>query len=135
MSDTLTLPMAARPFVAFSSILRAHGFSVAPEQTTAFLSAIELLGPRTITDIHRAARATLAPPVERHLEFDALFNSFFTGRTIAAPAHAQDDEEMPVRDADSGMFEPEVSDDINEAGEDAAATEALSQRYFTPHTI
>ena len=39
-----TLPRAARPFVGFAALLRANGFLVAPEQTTAFLSAIELLG-------------------------------------------------------------------------------------------
>jgi len=132
MNDTLTLPLGARPFVTFSSILRAHGFSVAPEQTTAFLSAIELLGPRTMADIHRAARATLAPPVERQLEFDTLFHSFFTGQTLAAPTHTEDDDEMRVRDADTGMFEPDLSDEVNETGEDATATEALSQRHFTP---
>ena len=69
-----------------------------------------------MTDIHRAARATLAPPAERHLEFDALFRSFFLGQTLAAPALG-DDDEMRVQDADSGVFEPEISDEINEAGE------------------
>ena len=39
------LPDAAAPFVAFATLLRANGFAVAPEQTTAFLSAITLLGP------------------------------------------------------------------------------------------
>jgi len=132
MTGDQTLPQAASPFVAFPSVLRAHGFAVAPEQTTAFLQAIELLGPRGMTDIHRAARATLAPPAERHLEFDALFRSFFMGQTLAAPAPGEDDDEMRARDADSGVFEPEVSDELNEAGADATAAEALSQRRFEP---
>lgn len=132
MTGDLMLPLAARPFVAFASVLRAHGFPVAPEQTTTFLSAIELLGPRGMDDIHRAARATLAPPAERHLEFDALFRSFFMGQTLAAPALGEDDDEMRVQDADSGVFEPETSDEINEAGGDATATEALTQRQFEP---
>ena len=32
------------------ALLRANGFSVAPEQTMAFLAAIELLGPRSVTE-------------------------------------------------------------------------------------
>ena len=46
MSDEPQLPRAARAFVSFVALLRANGFAVAPEQTTAFLAAIELLGPR-----------------------------------------------------------------------------------------
>ena len=40
------LPRAARPFLTFVSLLRLNGFAIAPEQTTSFLSAISLLGPR-----------------------------------------------------------------------------------------
>ena len=56
------LPRAARVFVSFVTLLRANSFAVAPEQTTAFLTAIELLGPRDLRDIRQAALATLAPP-------------------------------------------------------------------------
>ena len=69
----LDLPRAARPFVAFPALLRANGFAVAPEQTTAFLPAVGLLGPRSIEDVRRAAHATLAPPPERRADFDVLF--------------------------------------------------------------
>ncbi len=43
MSDT------ARPiahFLGFTALLRRSGFAVAPEQSIAWLSAIELLGPQ-----------------------------------------------------------------------------------------
>ena len=73
------LPDAVAPFVAFATLLRANGFAVAPEQTTAFLSAITLLGPRSLDHIRRAAHATLAPPPERHEEFNALFDAHFLG--------------------------------------------------------
>ena len=53
------LPQAAGIFVSFVTLLRLNGFAVAPEQTVAFLAAIELLGPRGIDDIHRAGLATL----------------------------------------------------------------------------
>ena len=45
MSDEPALPRAARVFISFVALLRANGFAVAPEQTTAFLAA------------HRIARA------------------------------------------------------------------------------
>ena len=76
MSDT------ARPiahFLGFTALLRRTGFAVAPEQSIAWLGAIELLGPRDMDDIRRAARATLAPPPERFAEFDALFDAHFLG--------------------------------------------------------
>ena len=65
--------------MGFSGLLRRAGFSVAPEQTMAWLAAIELLGPEEIDDIRRAARAMLAPPPERFAEFDALFDAHFLG--------------------------------------------------------
>lgn len=126
------MPRAARAFVDFAGLVRRHGFAVAPEQTTAFIAAIDLLGPKRLSDIHRAAHATLAPPVERHPEFDALFRAFFMGQTLAAPAPGEEDEEFRVQDADSGQFEPELSDETHEAGQDATEAEVLSQRSFDP---
>ncbi len=127
------LPDAAAPFVAFATLLRANGFAVAPEQTTAFLSAITLLGPRSLDHIRRAAHATLAPPPERREEFDALFDAHFLGsveldREIAEP----DPGDMRVQEDRPGGFEPPASDDINEAGQAATAAEALSVRSFGP---
>jgi len=131
MTGLPELPRAARPFVEFPVLLRAHGFAVAPEQTTAFLTAIELLGPKGMGDIRQAAHATLAPPVERHEEFDALFAWFFMGQTVAAAAGAEDDgEEMRVQEQAGGVVEPELGDDEHETGQAATTTEALSQRQF-----
>src|SRR5215831_16658149 len=77
----------ARPlahFVAFTAILRRASFAVAPEQTMAWLAAIDLLGPEDMGDIRRAARATLAPPPERFAEFETLFDAHFLGAVDAA---------------------------------------------------
>jgi uncharacterized protein with von Willebrand factor type A (vWA) domain len=127
------LPDAAAPFVAFATLLRASGFAVAPEQTTAFLSAITLLGPRSLAHVRRAAHATLAPPPERRDEFDALFDAHFLGavelgREIAEP----DQDDLRVQEERPGGFEPPASDDVNEAGQAATAAEALSVRRFGP---
>ncbi|MGY2934834.1 uncharacterized protein with von Willebrand factor type A (vWA) domain [Bradyrhizobium sp. GM6.1] len=61
MSAEPELPRAARVFISFVGLLRTNGFAVAPEQTTSFLAAIQLLGPRSLEDIRQAALATLAP--------------------------------------------------------------------------
>ena len=126
-----TLPLAAQPFVAFASLLRANGFAVAPEQTTAFLSAIALLGPRSLHDVRSAAHALFAPPPERHDEFNALFDAHFLGavelgREIGEP----DPDDLTIQEDRRGGFEPPSSDDINEAGQAATAVEALSVRRF-----
>jgi uncharacterized protein with von Willebrand factor type A (vWA) domain len=127
------LPDAAAPFVAFATLLRANGFAVAPEQTTAFLSAITLLGPRSLDHIRRAAHATLAPPPERREEFDALFDAHFLGAVELGRETAEPDpDDMRVQEDRPGGFEPPASDAINEAGQAATAAEALSARRFGP---
>ena len=132
--SALDLPRAAQPFVSFPTLLRANGFAVAPEQTTAFLAAVGLLGPRSIEDIRRSAHATLAPPPERRADFDLLFDSHFLG--AAAPeveGTAEQDDEVRVRDEGRGDEEPLFSDEVNEAGQAATAAEALSARRLSGH--
>jgi uncharacterized protein with von Willebrand factor type A (vWA) domain len=128
------LPDAVRPFVAFANVLRANGFAAAPEQTTAFLAAITLLGPRSLEHIRRAAHATLAPPPERREEFEALFDAHFLGavelrRETAEP---EPDDDLRVQEARPGGLEPVASADLNEAGQVATAAEVLSLRSFGP---
>ena len=125
------LPRAARPFVTFPALLRANGFAVAPEQTTAFLEAVGLLGPKSIADIRRAAHATLAPPPERRAAFDALFGAHFLGEMEEGEALGEpDDETVRVQEERSGGAEPLLSDEVNEAGQEATGAEALSVRRF-----
>jgi uncharacterized protein with von Willebrand factor type A (vWA) domain len=127
-----TLPRAAQPFVTFPALLRANGFAVAPEQTTSFLAAIGLLGPKSVADIRRAAHATLAPPPERRAAFDALFGAHFFGEAEEGDMlGAPDDDTVRVQEEREGGAEPLLSDDVNEAGQDATTVEALSARYFS----
>src|SRR5215510_2425386 len=127
------LPTAAAPFTAFATLLRANGFAVAPEQTTAFLSAITLLGPRSLDHIRRAGHATLAPPPERREEFDALFDAHFLGAVeLGRQTVEPDPDDMRVQEDRPGGLEPPASDTINEAGQAATAAEALSARRFGP---
>ncbi len=73
MSDAGAVPRAVRPLLGFVALLRANGFAIAPDQTTAFLAAIALLGPRDPEDIRQAGLAILAPPPERHAVYNLLF--------------------------------------------------------------
>jgi hypothetical protein len=124
------LPRAARPFVTLPALLRANGFTVAPEQTTAFLTAIGLLGPKSIGDIRRAAHATLAPQPERRAAFDALFDAHFLGEMEPGEALGEPDDTVRVQEDRTGGMEPLLSDEVNEAGQDATTVEALSVRQF-----
>lgn len=126
------LPKAAEVFVSFATVLRANGFAASADQTESFLSAVHLLGPKSITDIHRAAFAVFAPIPERHDAFDALFRLHFLGQgeLVRQPSDAEDDDEMRVQEEDDQGIVPPDGEDINETGEQATAAEALSTRTF-----
>ena len=130
MSHELELPRAARIFISFVALLRANGFSVAPEQTTAFLAAIELLGPRSLEHIRQAGMATLAPPPERRATYDRLFDLHFRGSEAIERAEGEDEETVRLQEEGRGGEEPPLSDKINESGLAAARTEALVERRF-----
>ncbi len=132
MSAADPTPRAARPFIAFVSLLRANGFMIAPEQTTAFLAAISLLGPRDPEDIRRAGLATLAPPPERHGAYNLLFRTHFLGDETPALGEGEDEETVHVQDERRGEDEPPDADEINETGQAATRAEALAQRRFGP---
>lgn len=125
---TAPFPAAARPLIAFPALLRANGFSVAPEQTTSFLAAVDLLGPRSIEHVRKAAVATLAPHPEHRDRFDALFDLHFLG-VLAEETDdiIQPDEDMSVQE-DSGSREILLGEEVNETGQAATGAEALSVR-------
>ncbi|HMH96678.1 MAG TPA: VWA domain-containing protein [Bradyrhizobium sp.] len=132
MSEAPQLPRAARAFVSFVALLRANGFAIAPEQTTAFLQAIELLGPRGPDDIRQAGLAALAPPPERRAAYDMLFRIHFLGGEEVPGAEGEDEEVVRLQDEGRGDEEPPLADDANESGEMAVRAEALAERRFGP---
>ena len=103
-------------FLGFTALLRRSGFAVAPEQSMAWLTAIELLGPSEMEDIRRAARATLAPPPERFADFDALFDAHFLGSIVPGLEEGEPSDEEPLRAAEDGAIgpEPEFGDETHE---------------------
>jgi hypothetical protein len=132
MSAGPHLPRAARVFVDFAALLRLNRFAVAPEQTTAFLAAIALLGPRSIESIRQAGLATLAPPPERRATYDRLFDLHFMGsEAMERAAEGEDDAEIVrLQEEGHGDEEPLLSDEANESGLAAARAEALVERRF-----
>jgi uncharacterized protein with von Willebrand factor type A (vWA) domain len=130
MIDT-TGPIAH--FLGFTALLRRAGFAVAPEQTIAWLAAIELLGPNEIDDVRRAARATIGPPPERFAEFDALFDAHFLGSIVPGLEGEPSDEE-PLHAAEDSSVGPEplFGDETRESGAQATTAERLSARRFAP---
>lgn len=128
------LPAAARPFVEFPAILRAHGFAVAPDQTIGFIQAIGLLGPNDMSDIYQAGLAMLSIPHERLAEYDALFRGYFIGQTVSVPVNGEDDDEVEIHEPDGGQIEVEAEDDQSEVGTDPVLAERLSHRDFAPVT-
>ena len=106
MSDIVPPPRAVEPFIDFVALMRANGFAVAPEQTTAFLSAIVLLGPRDPEDIRRAGLATLAPPPERHAVYHALFDMHFLGAAGQDLDQGEEQDVIRVQEDRRGADEP-----------------------------
>jgi uncharacterized protein with von Willebrand factor type A (vWA) domain len=132
VSEAPQLPRAARTFVSFVALLRANGFAIAPEQTTAFLAAIELLGPRRPEDIRQAGLATLAPPPERRAAYDLLFNIHFLGGEAVDSAEGEDEEVVRLQEEGRGDEQPLRADEANESGAMAVRAEALAERRFGP---
>ncbi len=127
------VPRAVYPFFTFPALLRANGFAVAPEQTATFIEAIELLGPRSIDDIRRAGRAILAPPPERIAAYDALFDAHFLDGAMTLDGEMEGETDaIKVQEDQSGFDPPELSGEVNEAGQTAVGAEALTARQFAP---
>jgi uncharacterized protein len=120
-------------FLGFTALLRRAGFAIAPEQTIAWLTAIELLGPNGIDDIRRAAYATLAPWPERFAEFDALFDSHFLGAVVPG-LNSERSKEAPPKAAEDSSIGPEplFSDEARESGVRPSSAERLLARWFGP---
>ncbi len=130
-SEIPTAPLAVHPFLQFAERLRRHDFRVVSDQTQNFIHAVGLLGPRHMRDVYHASIATLAPPIERRAEFDALFRLQFLGQSVqAATASTDDDDELQAFDERDGSMEVLEADEINEAGEQATGAESLSVRQF-----
>jgi uncharacterized protein with von Willebrand factor type A (vWA) domain len=126
------LPRSLEPFVQFAQVLRQSGFAVSPDQTVHFIEGVGLLGPRSMTDIHRAGRALFGVPPERMAEYDALFRAVFLDQVIKAPVGVDDDEEsVEAYEPTQSSVEIDAEDDQSEVGGEAVTAERLSRRTLS----
>lgn len=127
----MKLPRATALLVDFTQLLRRHDFALSHEQVVMFLGAVRLLGPRSMESIRHAALATLAPPIDRMAEFNALFQSFFfeEGDMIVA-ARSLPEPEAPMKDKGLGQDEPPEAGDSSRSGKAATRKEMLNLRQF-----
>jgi uncharacterized protein len=130
MSVVPALPQAIAPFIQFAAALRGNGFAVTPEQTQSFIAAVGLLGPKGIRDIYLSALATLAPPIDRRAEFEALFRMVFLGHSQPVEADAGDDDEVAAYDDRDGAMDPPEAEEAEESGAEASFGEVLAIRNF-----
>lgn len=126
----MMLPRALQPLLDLSTALRQHRFPVSPDQTTAFIEAVGVLGPKDIYDIHRAGLAIFAITPERRAEYDALFRAIFLDQTIAAAAESSDDDDVDAFEPTGREEEIDVVDEISEIGDEPTASERLGSRDF-----
>lgn len=123
----MMVPAGARPLVAFSPLLRANGFAVAPDQTAGFVEAAGLLGPASIHDLRRAAVAMLGIPPERRAVFDRLFDAHFLGAALPRSSPGEDEDIEAHEPTGHAEDRPEALDEDAPGGE-ATTAERLSHR-------
>ena len=130
-------PREITPFLDFVHTLRRHAFSVSPDQTETFLSAITLLGPGSMEHIRRAAIAALAPPIDRMGAFETLFRAVFYGEAAPAALSSPDEEETVVNDRSGDEQHGDVPIEQEQGGAKASRLERLSTRDFdtTDHAL
>jgi uncharacterized protein with von Willebrand factor type A (vWA) domain len=92
------------------------------------MQAVALLGPKTMDHIREAAFATLAPPPERHPEFEARFRAWFHGETPVSVQGEGDDEETRIKDDGVGPEQPTGELHEETGGEHASSAERLGRR-------
>ncbi|MBL8894267.1 MAG: VWA domain-containing protein [Rhizobiales bacterium] len=124
-------PDAARAFLEFPQVLRAHRFAIAGGQALAFMAATPLLAPLNLRRLHRAAHATLAPPPERHAEFDALFHAYFSGGGAGVvAAKSLPEHDAPVSEGLGTQQAIAELRKLSESGKSATQSEALGIRHL-----
>ena len=128
MTSSFSLPRPLRPMLELAALLRRNGFAVSPDQTMAFIEGVGLLGPRGVTDIYRAGRATFGIPRERVPEFDALFRAVFLGMVVPAATAGDDSDDVEAHEATGAESQFDAAEADSEAGLEAAATERLGRR-------
>ena len=87
-STPVSIPSAAEPLVdnllSFTRSLRRAGLPIAPEQTRALLTALDLVELTDREQVYHAARSMLVFRQQDLQLFDLLFQRFFRSPSVAA---------------------------------------------------
>lgn len=121
--------LASKLLIGFAHVLRGQGFLASADQSISFLSATRALGPKSLADIRRAARAIFAPPPERRDIFDELFDQYFLGQMSVEKVQYETNEEAIAEATDALLGQ---SEDFSDPGVQASADESSSKRVFMP---
>ncbi len=125
----MSLELPSARLVGFAQTLRGAGFAASTDQAISFLAATRALGPRSLDDIRRAARAVFGPAPERSAEFDALFDQHFLGRTRVVQGSEDSEDAAP----EEGALPPEgVAEPSDNPGQTASAERILNARMLMP---
>jgi len=106
----MTLAPASALLIGFGQKLRAAGFAASSDQAMSFLEGTRVLGPDSLEDIRRAARAIYGPNPERRAAFDALFDAHFLGRQQVRITEDTDKEPAPESGAQDLVEDGEIAD-------------------------
>ncbi|MDJ1007475.1 MAG: VWA domain-containing protein [Paracoccaceae bacterium] len=135
----MSLDLPSARLVGFADTLRAAGFAASTDLAISFLAATQALGPRSLDDIRRAARAVFGPAPERRGEFEALFDAHFLGRNRVVQTSEDTEDDSPQEGATppDGAAEPSDSpgptasvDRVAHRREVAPADDDLALRHF-----
>ena len=124
----MNAPVEIQSFISFATLLRYNGFIVSPDQTIGFLESIQLLGPRNIEDIRRAAIALFAIPKDRESQFDELFRAHFLGMPITVPETSDEESELEAHEDRGRDLELREAEESEESGQAATELETLRHR-------
>lgn len=123
---------AAELLAGFPGALREAGLAVDPARAATFLHAARIAPLRSLADLSRTGRVTLAGSREDLPAYDAVFEAWFAQAALPELIESPDEEQAPPasrrrdRDAMREILEGEA------AGKDASADETLGRKAFGP---
>jgi uncharacterized protein with von Willebrand factor type A (vWA) domain len=121
---------ATELLAGFPGALHEAGLAIDPGRAAAFLNATRVAPMRSLTDLSRAGRVTLAGSPDDLIIFDAVFKAWFADDALSQVIESPDEEQAPPA---KQRREPEAPRDIldgDAAGKDASTTDTLNRRSF-----
>jgi len=121
---------AADLLAGFPGALREAGLPVDPGRAAAFLQAARVAPMRSLADLSRAGRVTLAGSPDDLAIFDAVFKAWFADDALPQIVESPDEEQAPPAKQRGEQQALREMLDGDAAGKDASATDILNRRNF-----